>query len=537
MATCPDVIKRLIERFSQQADQVRSQDYNETQLRIDFINPMFAQLGWDMDNTLGFAEQYREVVHEDRVKVAGTTKAPDYSFRIGGVRKFFLEAKKLFINIARDLEPAYQLRRYGWSAKLAVSFLTNFEQLAIYDCRIRPRHLADKVSDARRELIRYTEYCDRWDFLEGTFSRRAVLRGDFDRYCATKKGRGAQEFDEAFLEEIEEWRKKLASNIALRNTISERDLNFATQRIIDRIVFLRICEDRGVEPTGRLQQLINGDKLYPRLATHFREADARYNSGLFHFKTDAGREEVPDELTLSLEIDDAALKSILKRLYYPESPYEFSVVSADILGSVYERFLGNVIERRGDHGVKVVEKPEVRKAGGVYYTPTYIVDYIVKQTVGRLLEGKTPKEAAALKILDPACGSGSFLLGAYQYLLDWHLKWYVDDGPEKWSKGKSAVIRPADKPALPPQRGTPVPWPTPARLSGIGHLLPKSASASFWTTFMAWTSIIRPSKSPSYLCSCAASRAKPLSPCAPSPINSANAHCPTLAATSNAAIA
>lgn len=91
MGTCPDTVKRLIDRFTQQADQVRSPDYNETQLRIDFINPLFRHLGWDVDNTLGYAEQYREVVHEDRVKIGGATKAPDYSFRIGGVRKFFLD--------------------------------------------------------------------------------------------------------------------------------------------------------------------------------------------------------------------------------------------------------------------------------------------------------------------------------------------------------------------------------------------------------------------------------------------------------------
>src|SRR6185437_13868916 len=172
----------------------------------------------------------------------------------------------------------------------------------------------DKPSTARREYITYTDYRDRWDFLYGTFSKDAVLKGDFDRYCATQKGRGAQEFDEAFLIEIEEWRKKLATNIALRNELNEHDLNFATQRIIDRIIFLRICEDRGVEPAGHLQQLLNGENTYKRLVGLFRDADARYNSGLFHFKREAGREEAPDELTLDLEVDDVALKTILKRL-------------------------------------------------------------------------------------------------------------------------------------------------------------------------------------------------------------------------------
>ena len=449
MPACPDLIKQLVDRFDHQLDQVRSADYNETQLRIDFVNPLFRQLGWDIDNTQGYAEQYREVVHEDRVLVAGANKAPDYSFRIGGVRKFFVETKKPFVNIKDNWEPAYQLRRYGWSAKLAVSILTDFEELAVYDCRITPKQL-DKASTARRDFIAYRDYCDRWDFIEGTFSKQAVLRGDFDRYCQTKKGRGAQEFDDAFLEEIEEWRQKLASNLALRNDdLDEQALNFAVQRIIDRIIFLRICEDRGTEHTGQLQALLNGDEVYARLQKLFRDADARYNSGLFHFKKEPGRAEDPDELTPGLEVDDATLKGIVRRLYYPESPYEFTMVSADILGSVYERFLGKVITLTAGHRAKVEEKPEVRKAGGVYYTPAYIVDYIVKQTVGKLLADCTsPKDAAKLKILDPACGSGSFLLGAYQHLLDWHLQWYVKDGTEKWSKGKNGTIRPADRPSM-----------------------------------------------------------------------------------------
>lgn len=444
-AKCPESILRLIDRFNKQADDIRSLDYNETQLRIDFVNPMFAALGWDIDNHQNFAEQYREVVHEDRVKVAGQTKAPDYSFRIGGQRKFFLEAKKPAVNIKENWEPAYQLRRYAWSAKLACSLLTDFEELAVYDTRIRPAAL-EKASIARREYIDYTQYESKWDFIHGTFSKDAVLRGEFDRYCDTKKGRGAELFDEAFLAEIEDWRKSLASNLALRNdSLDEPALNFSVQRIIDRILFLRIAEDRGTETIGQLQSLLNGDKVYDRLGKLFRDADARYNSGLFHFAIDRDRDEAPDTLTPALEIDDKTLKEIISALYYPKSPYEFTMVSADILGSVYERFLGKVITLTAGHRAKIEEKPEVRKAGGVYYTPTYIVDYIVKNTVGKLLDGKTPKEAAKIKVLDPACGSGSFLIGAYQFLLDWYLDQYTkefeqslrvpDDGDGKvWSE-------------------------------------------------------------------------------------------------------
>ena len=118
----------------------------------------------------------------------------------------------------------------------------------------------------------------------------------------------------------------------------------------------------------------------------------RYNSGLFHFEQEKDRGEAPDTLTPSLDIDDKVLKDIIEHLYYPQSPYEFSVLPADILGHVYERFLGKVIRLTPGQQAKVEEKPEVRKAGGVYYTPTYIVDYIVRQTVGPLLEGKTPAQ-------------------------------------------------------------------------------------------------------------------------------------------------
>ena len=237
----------------------------------------------------------------------------------------------------------------------------------------------------------------------------------------------AAEVDKAFLGEIEGWRDALARTIALRNpSLSQRELNYAVKATIDRIIFLRICEDRGIEPYGRLQGLCNGGGTYGRLRQLFYEADQRYDSGLFHFADENGRSGAADRLTLELTIDDKPLKDILKRLYYPESPYEFSVLPADILGQVYEQFLGKVIRLTPGHRAVVEDKPEVKNAGGVYYTPTYIVDYIVKHTVGRLLEGLTPKQAAELRILDPACGSGSFLIGAYQYLLDWHLKEYAE---------------------------------------------------------------------------------------------------------------
>lgn len=434
-------IAEIVKRFEEHKESYFAASYNETQLRQEFLNPFFEELGWDVSNKQGFAEAYKEVIHEDAVKIGTATKAPDYSFRVGGTRKFFVEAKKPFVNIKDDISPAFQLRRYAWSAKLPLSILTDFQEFAVYDCRLKPVK-TDQAAIGRIFYVRYYEYAKRWDEIASIFSKDAVLKGSFDRFAETNKAKkGTTEVDDAFLSDIENYRDLLARNIAIRNDkLSPRELNFAVQRTIDRIIFLRICEDRGIEDYGRLQAHLNGVNVYKRLCVLFHEADERYNSGLFHFQAEKGRNETPDDISLKLDIDDKVLQQIIRNLYYPDSPYEFSVLPADILGQVYEQFLGKVIRLTAGHQAKVEDKPEVKKAGGVFYTPTYIVDYIVKNTVGKLLENKTPKQAAALRILDPACGSGSFLIGAYQCLLDWHRDWYTQNDPAKWTAGKNPAI-------------------------------------------------------------------------------------------------
>ncbi len=388
----PQDIVDLVQRFADNIDDYKSSNYNETQVRREFIDPFFTALGWDVENKQGYAEAYKDVIHEDRVKVGGATKAPDYSFRIGMTRKFFVEAKKPFVNVNHDIDPAYQLRRYAWSAKLPLSILTDFEELAVYDGRVAPNK-DDGAGVARLRIYKYTEYVEKWDEIAALFSKDAVLKGAFDKFADDKKTkRGTTQVDAAFLIEIEGWRKSLATNLATKNkTLSTRQLNFVVQKTIDRIIFLRICEDRGIENLGRLQSLLNGKNVYDRLIVQFREADERYNSGLFHFNDERGRDDAElDTLSLTLKIDDQVLKDIILSLYYP-APYAFDVFPADILGQVYEQFLGKVIVLNAQHQVTIEQKPEVRKAGGVYYTPTYIVDYIVEQTVGKLLEGKNPK--------------------------------------------------------------------------------------------------------------------------------------------------
>jgi hypothetical protein len=436
-----DEVAKLCQYFATNRQSFLAPGVKEDHVRQSLIDPFFEALGWDVHNFSMTAPQYREVIPEDSLDVEGQQKAPDYTFRVGTLPKFYVEAKKCGVNISADPAPAYQLRRYGFSAKLALSILTDFEELGVYDCASRPRP-SDKASHARIQYLCFTEYPDRWREIWDVFSREAVWSGTFDQYAASKRKRGTSEVDSEFLKDIEGWRDVLARNLALRNSdLSADDLNAAVQRIIDRIVFLRMAEDRGLESYGQLLKLCEQSNIYGRFMNGLcRKADQKYNSGLFHFQKEPGVSDAPDTLTPRLAVDDNALKPILQSLYFEHGcPYHFGVLPVEILGTVYERFLGKVIRLTAGHQAKVEEKPEVRKAGGVYYTPAYIVNYIVHNTIGKQIEGKSPADLAGdkttppFRVLDMACGSGSFLLGAYQCLLDHCLMWHQANPSKKYA--------------------------------------------------------------------------------------------------------
>lgn len=413
-----DKISELSERFSEQYASYKKSDYNETLTRRDFIDPFFKVLGWDIDNQNGYAEAYREVIHEDKIRIGKATKAPDYSFRLpGGKRLFFVEAKKPSVAVKDEVQPAYQVRRYGWSAKLPISIITDFEEFSVYDCTKKPLN-SDKASVARIKYLTYKDYINEFDFIWNNFSKEKVLKGSFDRYVSSDAyKKGTASVDKEFLQSLDNWRTLLAVDICKNNKdLNEDEINFLVQQSIDRLIFLRIAEDRSVEPYGKLKESIRGENYYQNLFEIFRIADDKYNSGLFDFKK--------DRLSKDATITNKTLKTIVNQLYYPDCPYEFSVLPLEILGSAYEQFLGKQIKIDANHRVIIEEKPDVRKAGGVYYTPQFIVDFIVRETIGKFLEGKKPGDVKKIKILDPSCGSGSFLIGAYKYLLDWHKDYY-----------------------------------------------------------------------------------------------------------------
>ena len=327
----------LFERNKKQYTSV----YDEANTRTDFIDKFFELLGWDIRNEQGYSEQYREVVREDKVTIGGKVKAPDYAFRIGGLRKFFVEAKKPSVNIKDELEPAFQVRRYGYTAKLPLCILTDFEEFAVYDTRIKPSP-SDKPSAARIFYCTFEEYHKHFDFIFNTFSKEAILKGSFDTYIQENKNKkGTSEVDKELLKLVEGWRTDIAKNIALRNpSLDIYHLNTAVQKIIDRIIFLRIAEDKEMEEYGLLQKITESGTVYQKLQSVFDKANAKYNSGLF----------TPHDWLRSLTIDDAVLSSIINGLYYPECPYEFSILPVEILGNIYEQFLGKIITFRNIGG-------------------------------------------------------------------------------------------------------------------------------------------------------------------------------------------
>jgi type I restriction-modification system DNA methylase subunit len=407
----------LIESFHRnKADYLRPA-YNETQARTDFITPLLEAFGWDVHNAAGQPLGLREVIEEATVEVGEErlSKKPDYELRLARQRKLFVEAKKPSVNIERSRDAAFQTRRYGYSASLPISILTNFHQLAVYDCLPMPIE-TDDAHVARILLVRYDEFAERFDELWPLLSREAVYSGEFDRRFEVDATRhGADQFDDFFLGQVRSWRERLAWDIH-RNTpgLSPEELTYAVQLFLSRIVFLRICEDRDIERYETLRGLAGGNSFNGFLA-ELRRADEFYDSGLFRLLDDA---------PLSIRISDAVLSSIINELYYPQSPYTFAVVETEVLGEIYEQFLGEIITVNATGDIEIVSKPEVRESGGVVPTPRYIVDAIMQRTLGPQIEGKSPAELATFTGADICCGSGIFLLSLFEFLSDHYLAWY-----------------------------------------------------------------------------------------------------------------
>lgn len=404
-------------------------DYQEAEARKDFIDKLFIALGWDVNHDKQTNPYEQEVKVEPTVQAGGQRRA-DYAFHLApnyrDVR-FFVEAKKPHGDIA-TAENYFQTMRYGWNSETPLAVLTDFKEFHVLDCRYKP----DLGTALHRHVARYhhSEYTDRNKFSEiyWLFSHEAVADNSLQKRAgelpkprgkAVQRGLfhgGYQSIDESFLKELDEHRKALARTFKSNNPKLDGDaLTELTQRTIDRLVFLRFLEDKGIEPQRLVDKFGDNGPAWENFVAASRRLDGIYNGIVFRRHGTLDNDE--------FRVDEDAFAGVCESLAHVNSPYDFNAIPIHILGSIYERFLGNVIVAT-DKRVRVEPKPEVRKAGGVYYTPEYIVRYIVENTVGKLIAGKTPDEIARMRFADITCGSGSFLLGVFDLLLDYHGKYY-----------------------------------------------------------------------------------------------------------------
>jgi len=389
-------IAKLIEKYQSLSDTNKKR-YTEADTKTVFIERLFGALGW---NVYG-GEEVTQEQKASRGRV-------DYAFRLRGISKFFLEAKPLKADLDNP-EYAKQVINYAWHKNVTWAILTDFESLKVFNAEWKE----PIVSRSQFFELKCDEYLSRFDWL-WLLSRPACEQDLLDKraledFKKTKKTPVGQQL----FSDLVSWRGILANYLSKYNKKYPAYLiDEAVQRILDRLIFIRTCEDRGIEQSTLrplLREWQNGARkdLIQELRRIWRDFDQGYDSRLF----------LP-HLTDELECEPTPFEEVISELYATKDDsiqYDFNAIGADVLGGIYEQYLEHLIKKKGK-GVEVIPGRGKRKAQGIYYTPKFVVRYIVENTLGPALKGKPLNEARKIRILDPACGSGSFLVEALDYL-------------------------------------------------------------------------------------------------------------------------
>jgi type I restriction-modification system DNA methylase subunit/predicted type IV restriction endonuclease len=385
-------IQKLVEKYQRVAETGKIKSYNEAQTRNEFIEPLFEFLGWDMRNLT----TDNEVTTEENVSGGRV----DLAFRLGNIPVFFLEAKAMKVDLD-EWKWAEQAINYSWNKSVTWAVLTDFESIKIFNAEIPPKSISQNLFIE----IKCQDYINRFDQL-WLLSKESFERKLLDKE-AQKWGKLTQrkQVGEKLFEDLMSWRILLTKDFKKQNTLTDEELDEGVQRILDRLIFIRTAEDRKIEPNVLLSILRGGKaNQYKQLTKVFRDFDDGFNSKLFalHYCEE-------------WKASDKVIGEVIKGLYETKDGYryDFSVISADVLGGIYEQYLSFVQGRKGEDKSK-----SKRKSQGIYYTPKYIVEFIIKETLGEVLKKTKPKEISKIKVLDPACGSGSFLTAAYDRILE-----------------------------------------------------------------------------------------------------------------------
>jgi len=415
-------LQKLIDKYHTNLDYYRSTRYNETQLRTDFLDQLFSILGWDITNANGKTTNEREVLVEEglRVRAGDNTKKPDYTFRLFAERRFFVEAKKPSVLIEVDSESAKQVRRYGFTAKLKISVLTNFEHIALYDCSNQVSE-NDAANNSRIKLYHYTELIEKFDEINILIGRDSVYSGQFDNEWSTIESKISRfSVDDLFLQQINRWRLILANEfLIIKPELNEEELNDLTQHYINSIVFLRVCEDRDLEDYETLYYFAK-NKDFKSLVQKLKSSDRKYNSGLFSLS----------HISVLINNVNSSIWTIIEELYFPQSTYSFSVFSSEILGNIYEVFLSERIRINSDGTIDLQPKKD-HVDRDVVTTPGHVIRDIIRNTVIEFCQNKTDIEILSSKFADIACGSGAFLLELFQTLQDILIDYYIQHDKSK----------------------------------------------------------------------------------------------------------
>lgn len=391
-------IQKLIDKYERIKASGEINRYNEQATKDHFIRPLFEVLGWDFEE---------EVFPEKKVSKGRV----DYAFKLNGISKFFLEAKKLKENL--DLPKwAEQAINYSWHKGVVWAILCDFEGLKVFNAEIKSK----SHSDALFFSIDYTEYIERFDQL-WLLSKDSIKEGLLDKE-AEKWGKKIKKtpVDKQLLADLTASREVLSKDILKNNkekNLSQKEIDECVQRILDRIIFIRKCEDSEIE-TKKLVPLLREieakgkENAYKQIQKVYREFDDKYNSKLF-------TKHLSDELIVSYS---ALFKAIYTTYLTFDKTirYNFADLDADVLGNMYEQYLGHLLKSSKTRAT-LESGSKKRKEQGIYYTPTYVVKYIVENTLGELLKNKKIR-IENLKVLDPACGSGSFLIKAFDFLVE-----------------------------------------------------------------------------------------------------------------------
>lgn len=390
-------ITELVEKHKR-LDEKEIKSYNEANTRRNFIELLFAELGWSVYDR-------KEVSEEERASKGRV----DYAFKLNGISQFYLEAKALKDNLNKE-EYIQQAVEYAYNKGVTWAILSNFESTHVYVAQTNKLCL-------NLQAANYVErFDDLWLLSRESFEANVIAQWGVRYGHLPEK----QRIEDRLFQQLKQWRDALFKQIHHYNKqLTHSEINEVIQRFFNRLIFIRNCEDRKIE-NNKLRATLNEwrtsgckGELIEKLQQVFHYFADPYDSDLFE-----------PHLTDSIYIESATVEDIINGLYkVPGSiaNYDFSIMEPDVLGSVYEQYLGYVTSlRKKDFEEQQEVTKKHRKEQGIYYTPTFVTNYIVKETVGHFLKDHTHNEILNMKILDPACGSGSFLIRAFDELLNYH---------------------------------------------------------------------------------------------------------------------